>query len=239
MRPRGGCPAGRAVAWMMRLRELPGIDRALAALCVLVLLADCLWKGSAQAHPVLAIALSCAACVPLAWRSVAPLGSLAASMVGLIACAAVLDSADGDVAVALVPLYTVSALGGRRRSIAIAGLMTVVLAATTVQIEYPVDYRSGAVRLLLLFGALALGDIVRTRRALRAEAVARAAREERERGVRPPAQALARTSADRARTPRHDRTRARRDQRARRGRGTSRRSRRRRVRAGRHQERLR
>ena len=125
----------------MRLRELPGVDRALAAGCALVLLADCLWKGSAQAHPVLAIALSCAACAPLAWRSLAPLGSLAASMVGLIACAVALDSGDGSVAVALVPLYTVSALGARRRSIAVAVLMTDVLGEEIVEIENTVDYR--------------------------------------------------------------------------------------------------
>jgi signal transduction histidine kinase len=165
----------------MSLRETASVDSALAAACAVALLADSFIEGSAQSHPFAAVGLSIAACVPLVWRSSHPLAALVASMLGLIACAAVLRTGNGSVAVALVPAYSVSALGGRRRSVAIAVAMTVVLTATTVWLEDPIDFRSGAVRLLSLIVAITIGDIVRTRRALRAEATVRLAREQRER----------------------------------------------------------
>jgi signal transduction histidine kinase len=63
--------------------------------------------------------------------------------------------------------------------VAIAAML--VLVATTLQVDGHLDLGAGGARLLLLVGAVALGDLVRTRRSLSAEARGRAARDARER----------------------------------------------------------
>lgn len=165
----------------MATRDIAWIDRALAGLCAIVLLADCLALGTLQDHPAPALALVVATCLPLTWRSSHPLASLVVVFAGLIACAIALDTGEASIAVALLPLYTVSELGGRRRSVVVAIAATLVLVATTLQVDGHLDLGAGAVRLLLLIGAVALGDLVRTRRSLREEARGRVAREQRER----------------------------------------------------------
>ncbi|MDX6599342.1 MAG: hypothetical protein QOE87_3229 [Gaiellales bacterium] len=161
----------------MNLRSSSLIDRLIAGLCACILLANLVREGSAQAHPTLALLLTAASCVPLVWRRSHPLGVLIVTMTCLTVLAAVLGGGDAAIAVALVPLFGVAALGDRRRSLAIGVATTVLLVTAIVLLERDVVLSSGAVRLLLPLGALALGDIVRSRRALRAEAALRAARD--------------------------------------------------------------
>jgi signal transduction histidine kinase len=161
----------------MELRQ-PGLpDVALAVAGAVVLAVD----GIIRRHGSLPVAdylLALVACAPLAWRSAAPLAVLLAMFAGLIACLAVFEPYDSAIVLVMIPLYTVAVLGGRRRSIAVGAGTAVVLVAIIAAVEsHESMVQQAGLRLLLAFGALIVGDTVRSRRALAAANRERAAAE--------------------------------------------------------------
>jgi signal transduction histidine kinase len=131
------------------------------------LIVDGLNRGRASASIVVALAI--VACLPLAWRRRAPLAVLLAVVVGLIACLAVFEPYDSSIVVLMLALYNVAALGDRHRSLFV-GAATAAFLVTVIVIVSPEHntLREIGLRLVLAFGALVVGDTVRSRRELRA-----------------------------------------------------------------------
>src|SRR5947209_9409933 len=125
--------------------------------------------------------LAVAAAVPLAWGRRAPLPALAGVAAGAILCDAAFDAGWSATAIVAVQLYTVALLGDRLRSLIVGALMAIVVIAAIVAIDGSFDARSIAIRVPLVFATLAVGDTVRSRRALRAADREREEREARER----------------------------------------------------------
>jgi signal transduction histidine kinase len=125
--------------------------------------------------------LAVAAALPLVWGTRAPLPALAGVAAGAILCDAAFDAGWSATAIVAVQLYTVALLGDRLRSLIVGALTAVVVIAGIVAIDGSVDVQSIAIRVPLVFATLALGDTVRSRRALRAADREREAREARER----------------------------------------------------------
>jgi signal transduction histidine kinase len=160
----------------MGVRRQRWLDIGLAAAAFAALVADGSVAQGHQLGPV-AYVLAAATAVPLAWRRSAPLPALLAIEVGAVGCVAVFDASSSALAVAIVGLFTVGLLGGRRRALIAGGVSGVVLVVATLAVEHSVEPTGGALRLLLVLAALATGDTVRSRRALRASAAAQAMRE--------------------------------------------------------------
>jgi signal transduction histidine kinase len=155
-------------------------DLALAAAGAAALLVE----GQLRANgglPVGAYALAIVAAAPLAWRTRAPLAALAGVEIGAVLCAAAFRASWAATAVVLVQLYTVSVFGDRQRSVLVAGVTAVGVIVAIALIDGTVELTGAALRIALVFGAVAAGDTVRSRRALRAAARERADREQRER----------------------------------------------------------
>jgi signal transduction histidine kinase len=125
--------------------------------------------------------LAVGAALPLAWGTRTPLPALAGVAAGAILCDAAFDAGWSATAIVAVQLYTVALLGGRLRSLIVGALTAIVVIAAIVAIDGSVDVQSIAIRVPLVFATLALGDTVRSRRALRAADRERAEREARER----------------------------------------------------------
>lgn len=145
-------------------------DLCLAVLGAAVLTADGLTRQSAPAVVIVPVAV--AACLPLAWRTRAPLPALLGSAVGLVACLALFHPYDTSIVIAMVGLFTVALRGDRRRSL-LVGAGTAVFLAVVIASASADDSSSDVltelgVRLLLAFGALAAGDVLRSREELRA-----------------------------------------------------------------------
>jgi signal transduction histidine kinase len=125
--------------------------------------------------------LAVAAAVPLVWGTRAPLPVLAGVAAGAILCDAAFDAGWSATAIVAVQLYTVALLGDRLRSLIVGASTAVVVIAAIVAIDGSVDVQSIATRVPLVFATLALGDTIRSRRALRVAEREREAREARER----------------------------------------------------------
>ncbi len=126
---------------------------------------DGIHRGTGSAG--IAVAVSLLACVPLAWRSQAPLTALLGVTAGLLVCLAVFQPYDTAIFVLAVALYSVASLGDRRRSL-IVGAATAIFLVTVIMIIDSADVASDAVtRLGFVLGALVIGDTVRSRRELR------------------------------------------------------------------------
>jgi hypothetical protein len=86
--------------------------------------------------------------------------------------------------IAAVLLFSVAPSGDRRRSLLVGAIAAVVLAALLAALIPVLDrtdsVSAGATRVLLVLGALVVGDLVRSRRALRGARHEQAAAEERE-----------------------------------------------------------
>jgi signal transduction histidine kinase len=136
-----------------------------AASCVLV---DAFFHG-ASAYPVRAVSLALLTGAPLLFRRRWPLGVLVATMTAAVLSAATLEAANGAAAAALIPLFDVAAFGSRRRSIVVGVVTAAVLVLATALFSSHLEVAASTIRLLLLLGALAAGDIYRSRRALQAE----------------------------------------------------------------------
>lgn len=164
----------------VKLRAPHATDALLAAACAAALIVQALAGTDDHAFEVLAVPLAIAAAVPLAWRRVAPIGVLLASSAGLLLFIAVIGAGDLASAIVMIPLYTVAVAGDRRRSLFVGAASAVVLAGAISALAADESIPGGALRLLVILSSLVVGDLVRTRRALRAANVARRTQEARE-----------------------------------------------------------
>jgi signal transduction histidine kinase len=153
--------------WTMHLPPPRRWDLVFAVVGTAALIVDGLNRGKGSVASVLA--LSVLACIPLAWRSRAPLIALLATTAGLVVCLAVFEPYDTAIVALMIALYTVAACGDRRRSL-IVGVGTAAFLVAVIVIISPVNngFTEAALRLVLALGALVVGDTVRTRRALQA-----------------------------------------------------------------------
>jgi signal transduction histidine kinase len=159
-------------------RPSPG-DLALAAAGAAALIVEGqLRSGGGLSAGAYALAIIAAA--PLAWRSRAPLAALAGVEVGAVLCAAAFHASWTATAVVLVQLYTVALLGHRQRSVLIGAITAIAVILAVVLIDGTVELTGAALRVALVFAAVAAGDTIHSRRALRAAARERAEREQRE-----------------------------------------------------------
>ncbi len=131
-----------------------------------------------------AVVLATMTCVPWLWHERFPLATLLAGGAGVLVCVVVLRTYDVAPVVAAVLLFSVALSGDRRRSLVVGAISAVVLAALLGAL-IPVlqrtdDISGGGTRILLVLGALVVGDLVRSRRALRGARREQAASEERE-----------------------------------------------------------
>jgi signal transduction histidine kinase len=125
--------------------------------------------------------LAVAAAMPFVWGTRAPLLALAGVAAGAILCDAAFDAGWAATGLVAVQLFTVALLGDRQRSLIVGAVTAIVVIAAIVAIDGSLDAGSVAIRVPLVFLTLAVGDTVRSRRALRAAAHEREEREARER----------------------------------------------------------
>jgi signal transduction histidine kinase len=164
----------------MSIRSLRFWDVALPAAAAAALITEGLLRADGGLSPGDYL-LALAAAAPLAWRTRAPLTALAGVAAGAIVGAAAFHASWSASALVAVQLYTVALLGHRQRSMVVGALTAIAAVAAIVLIDGSVELTGVGFRLLLVIVSLALGDTIRSRRALRAAARERAAREARER----------------------------------------------------------
>jgi signal transduction histidine kinase len=153
---------------------------ALAALAAAGLITEGLIRGDGSLAPG-AFALAVVAGAPLAWRSSTPMIALAGVEAGAVACALAFDASYVATAMIMVELYTVAVVGHRQRSIVIGAITAIGVIAVIIAVDGTLDLGGVAIRLPLVFLALAAGDVVRTRTALGEAMRERAQREAHER----------------------------------------------------------
>jgi signal transduction histidine kinase len=164
----------------MSIRALRSWNVALAAVAAVALIVE----GNLRAKgglPAGAYVLALAAAAPLAWRTRSPLWALVAVELGAVACVVTSDASWVATGMVIIELYTVALLGDRQRSLVVGAATAVAVIVAIVIIEGRVELAGFATRAPLVFVSLALGDTVRSRRALRAAAREQAAREAHER----------------------------------------------------------
>lgn len=125
--------------------------------------------------------LAIATAIPLAWGSRAPLAALAGVEIGAVACAAAFDASWSATAIVLIQLVTVAIVGNRSRSLVLGTLTAVGAVLAVILIDGAVELTGAALRIALVLAAVAIGDTIRARRALRVAARERAERAQRER----------------------------------------------------------
>ncbi len=120
-------------------------------------------------------------CVPWLWRERFPIGTLVLDGAGLVACILVLHAYDWSSAAAVVLLFLVALEGDRRRSFQVGAATALILAGVLIALIPVLDSSislSGAVsRMLAALSALVVGDLIRSRRALRAAQLEKTERE--------------------------------------------------------------
>lgn len=164
----------------MRNRALRLVDVVLVVGAAAALIVDGSLRASGGLWPgdyVLAVA----AAAPLAWRTRAPLAALAGVEVGAVLCVIAFEAGWAATGMVIVELYTVARLGNRQQSLVVGGVTAVAVIVAIVVIEGSLELTAIGLRLLLVFAALAAGDTIRSRLALRAATRERAVREARER----------------------------------------------------------
>ncbi|HEV7459491.1 MAG TPA: histidine kinase [Solirubrobacteraceae bacterium] len=164
----------------MNARAWRYFDWALATAGAAALIVDALLRGGGSL-PLVAYPLAVVAAVPLAFLRKAPLASLLGVEAGVIACVAVFKPVEAAVALVAVALFTVALVGDRQRSLLVGGVTAVALVATTLVVDGKIELANAVTRLLVVFVALAIGDTIRSRRALRVATLRAAEQEERER----------------------------------------------------------
>jgi signal transduction histidine kinase len=171
-------------------RRAMDIGLVLAGVAALVINA----RRSDPGVPV-AVVLATLTCLPWLGHERFPMATLLASSAGVLVCIVVLRTYNVAPVVAGVLLFSVALSGDRRRSLAIGAVAAVVLAALLAALipvlERTDDVSGGATRVLLVLGALVLGDLVRSRRGLRSARREQAASAERELRDRVDSQAAA------------------------------------------------
>ena len=161
-------------------------DVALAAAAAAALVVEGSMRVKGAISPAEGL-LAVAAAAPLAWRRLAPVAALLAVEAGAVACVLAFRPVSSAVGMVVVALFTVAVLGDRRRSLALGAVTALALVGTTGLVDAFAEPPKIALRLALMVVALAVGDTVRTRRALRdaeRERVRREAREREEEGLR-------------------------------------------------------
>jgi signal transduction histidine kinase len=153
---------------------------ALAALAAAGLITEGLIRSGGLLAPG-ALVLAVAAAAPLAWRSSAPLIALAGVEAGAVACALAFHAGYMVTAMIMVELYTVAVVGHRQRSIVVGAITAMGVIAVIIAVDGTFDLGGVAIRLALVFVALAAGEVVRTRAALAEATRERAQREAHER----------------------------------------------------------
>jgi signal transduction histidine kinase len=137
----------------------------LAALAAAGLITEGLVRADGSLAPE-AFVLAVVAAAPLAWRSSAPMIALAGVEAGAVACTLAFHASYLATAMIMVELYTVAVIGHRQRSIVIGAITSIGVIAVIIAVDGTLDLGGVAIRLPLVFVALALGDVVRTRTAL-------------------------------------------------------------------------
>ena len=155
-------------------------DLALAVLAAAALIVEGQLRTTGGLSPG-AFVLAVLAAVPLAWRTRRPVAALVGVEAGALLCAIAFDASWAATAMVIVELYTVALLGDRQRSLVVGALTAVAVVVAIVLIEGSVEVTGVGLRLLLVFASLALGDTIRSRKALVVAARERARREAHER----------------------------------------------------------
>jgi signal transduction histidine kinase len=163
------------------IRTPAALDAALAAAAGTALVANGVNAHASAGRTALIVALSFLAAAPLAWRRQAPIATLLLVAAGLIACIAVFSPYWAAIAVAMIALYTVAVEGDRRRSLLVGVGTGVAIVVAIALFQATGNVPEGTTRLLLVLGALVVGDTVRSRRALRHADAERTIQRERER----------------------------------------------------------
>jgi signal transduction histidine kinase len=158
----------------------PARDVALAAAATAVLIIEGSTRAKGGISPAEGL-LAVAAAAPLAWRRLAPVAALLAVEAGAVACVLAFRPIWSAIGIVVVGLYTVAVLGDRRRSLELGAVTALALVGTTGLIDAFAEPTKIALRLAIMVAALAVGDTVRSRRALRDAERERAQREARER----------------------------------------------------------
>lgn len=161
------------------IRALVDHDAALAGLLGTVTAGGLLLSGSGPAQAFGGAAL----CVPLAWRSRWPLGALAVTAAASVVFLSLTESTPGFVLPLAVALYTVAARGTSRRTLAVGACMIPYAIAVVALFSPDRGSDIGQTRELIfqLGFALAIGEAVRSGRALLAARRLRSEQAERER----------------------------------------------------------
>ena len=164
----------------MSNRPHRSLDVALAVLAAAALIVEGSLRAANGLSPG-AYVLAVVSAAPLAWRSRAPLAALACVEVGAVLCVVGFDAGWAATGMVIVELYTVARLGNRQRSLTVGAVTAIAVIVAIVVIEGSLELTAIGLRLLLVFAALAVGDTIRSRLALRAATRERAVREARER----------------------------------------------------------
>jgi signal transduction histidine kinase len=149
----------------MHLRRPRPWDIVFALAGAAALAGDGIHRGTGSAG--IAVAVSLLACLPLAWRSQAPLTALLGVTAGLLVCLAVFQPYDTAIFVLAVALYSVASLGDRRRSLIVGAGTALLLVIVIMRIASDNVAGDTGIRVGLALGALVIGDTVRSRRELR------------------------------------------------------------------------
>jgi signal transduction histidine kinase len=155
-------------------------NTALAAAAATALIVEGLVRAGAGLAPgdyVLALA----AAAPLAWAPRAPLATLVGVGFGGILCDTAFDAGWAASGMVIAALYTVALMGGLKRSLIVGTLTAMVVIAGILLIDGTVDLQAVALRIPLAFLSLAIGDTIRSRRALVVAGRERAERDARDR----------------------------------------------------------
>jgi hypothetical protein len=174
----------------MSILGLRSWNFALAAAGAAALIVEGLVRAKSGLLPgdyVLAIVAS----APLAWATRAPLAALLGVGFGGILCDAAFDAGWAASGMVTIALYAVALSGDRQRSLVVGTLTAMVVIAGIILIDAAVDLQAVALRVPLVFLSLAIGDTIRSRRAL-----AVAAQEQADRDARESEQAHRRRIAD-------------------------------------------
>ncbi len=170
----------------MSLLESARTRIALAALGSLALVLDGRLAQGSDAPLALVIVLALLTCLPFVLRQRMPLAGVLALEVGLVACVVVFHAYDASVGILAAVLLLAAVEGDRRRSL-IVGAATALMLALALALLQSTGHGLEAgtvIRVLLVLGALVLGDAVRSRRALAAARRERAMHEQHERQQR-------------------------------------------------------
>ena len=125
--------------------------------------------------------LAVAAAAPLAWGVRAPLVALVGVELGAVVCAAAFEASWSATAIVLVQLFTVARVSNRGGSLVVGAITASGVVVAVILIDGTVEPTGAALRVALVFAAVAIADTMRSRAGLRLAARERAEHEQQER----------------------------------------------------------